>query len=463
MQMNYNRTIDYLYGLQKHGIKLGLANTSRLLSLLNNPERAFKAIHIAGTNGKGSTAAMTASMLKAAGFRTGLFTSPHLVSFTERIKVDDEEIEEAEVIELADEIREIISSAQQTDKNSRSGTQDPELAGHGLNPTFFEFVTAMAFLYFRRKGVGWAVVETGMGGRLDATNVLLPEVSAITSVSHDHGEFLGKTLRGIAAEKAGIIKSGIPVVTSPQDAVVMETIRTKAAEEKAVVYEYGRDFFSCLEKDDIMGITFDYKGRNRLDGLYAPLCGMHQMENASVAVKTIELIMEKEPVSAESVRKGLAGASWPGRLELMKMPGTKYDILIDGAHNPSAAERLAGSLRGLFARRYGRITLILGIMSDKDLHGIMAPLLPSASEIILTAPDYARAASPERLAETARSLGFESSSAGSVREALDMAIAKMGGHGAAGPQLIVITGSFYTIGEAKTILGHKGTLTRLRE
>lgn len=445
--MNYNKAIDYLYGLQKYGIKLGLDNTIRLLSLLRNPQESFKAIHVAGTNGKGSTSAMMASVLRAAGFRTGLFTSPHLVSFTERIKVDDEEIKEAEVIELTDEIKEIINSSQCSE----------------FNPTFFEFVTAMAFSYFRRKGIEWAVIETGMGGRLDATNILLPEVSVITNISLDHKEFLGQTLKEVAAEKAGIIKHGIPVVSSSQDSGVMDVIKDKVSSEGTVLHEYGRDFVSLLRGSDIRGITFDYKGKNSLDGLYVPLCGIHQMENASAAIKAIELIMERESIYPESIRQGLANTEWHGRLELIRKPGKKYDILIDGAHNPSAAGRLSEALKSYFAPQYNRIILIFGIMSDKDIKGIMEPLLPIASEIIVTAPDYGRSASPEKLAETARSLGFKPAPVNSVKDALDTAVKRAENSAVADSHLIVITGSFYTIGEAKTILGQKGVLARLRE
>lgn len=444
--MNYDKAIDYLYGLQKYGIKLGLDNTIRLLSLLRNPQESFKAIHVAGTNGKGSTSAMMASVLRAAGFRTGLFTSPHLVSFTERIKVDDEEIKEAEVIELTDEIKEIINSSQCSE----------------FNPTFFEFVTAMAFLYFRRKGIEWAVIETGMGGRLDATNILLPEVSVITNISLDHKEFLGQTLKEVAAEKAGIIKHGIPVVSSSQDGEAMDVIKDKVSSEGIVLHEYGRDFVSLLRGSDIQGITFDYKGKNSLDGLYVPLCGIHQMENASVAIKAIELIMERESIYPDSIRQGLANTEWHGRLELIRKPGKKYDILIDGAHNPSAAGRLSEALKSYFAPQYNRIILIFGIMSDKDIKGIMEPLLPIGSEIIVTAPDYGRSASPEKLAETARSLGFKPVAVNSVKDALDTAVKRAENSAVADSHLIVITGSFYTIGEAKTILGQKGVLTRLR-
>lgn len=450
--MNYNDTISYLYCLQKHGIKLGLDNTRRLLSLLGNPQESFKAVHIAGTNGKGSASAMIASMLKTAGFKTGLFTSPHMASFTERIRVNNIEITEDEVIGLTDEIKGLIDGRQELEVMQQRSE---------LNPTFFEFVTAMAFLYFMRKGVQWAVIETGMGGRLDATNILMPEVSVITNISHDHKEFLGNSLKKIAGEKAGIIKQGASVVSASQEADITDVIAERASEEKTGIFIFGKDFRAKPKKLDMRGIVFDYEGKSRLEDLFVPLCGMHQTENASVAVRAIELLMDKEPISYDSVREGLADTSWPGRLELVKTD-KNYDILIDGAHNPDASRRVADSLRNYFLPYYERIILILGIMADKDIAGIMQPLLPLASEIIMAAPEYERAASPEKLSEIARLLGYESITAHSIKEAIDIAAAKV--MTSSQPRvLIVITGSFYTIGDAKVALGNKGILTTLRE
>lgn len=446
---DYSDSIAYLYALQKYGIKFGLDNTIKLLSLLDNPQHSFKSIHLAGTNGKGSTSAMVASILQAAGFRVGLFTSPHLVSFTERIRVNNAEIKESEVVELTKEIRGIIEGSHKSS---------------ALNPTFFELVTAIAFLYFKRKGIEWAVVETGMGGRLDATNVIIPRVSVITNISYDHSEFLGNSLREIAGEKAGIIKNNIPLVSSAQEIEAMEVIREKAAEKESKLFIYGKDFISNPINVDMHGITFDYKGREQLNDLRVPLTGMHQVENASVAVRTIELIMENESIPYNAVREGLSQTQWQGRLELIQKGDCNYDVLIDGAHNPSASQVLADSLRRYFIPSYEKVILIIGIMADKDVEGIMKPLLPLASEIIFTAPDYERAASPEKLSGYAINLGFLSVVTNSVKEAIDFASE----NSVKGPRktLIVITGSFYTIGEAKLYLGQEckyPSLARLRE
>jgi dihydrofolate synthase/folylpolyglutamate synthase len=401
-QVKYDNAISFLYALQKHGIKLGLENTSRLLSLLGAPQEKFRSVHIAGTNGKGSTSAMIASMLRAAGFRVGLFTSPHLVSFTERIKVNGIEMKESDVVEYTDEIRGVVSNH------------------FSHSPTFFEYVTAMAFLYFERREVEWAVIETGMGGRLDATNVISPSLTVITRIGFDHQEYLGHTLKGIAMEKAGIIKETIPVVSSSQDNEAMEVVEERAREMNSGIYVYGKDFTARIVASDLHGITFDYEGGKILPRLFVPLCGMHQVENASVAVRAIELLMGEDTRQA-AITKGLSSTEWPGRLELTQI-STACDLLIDGAHNAPASLALAGAVERYYKPFYKKIVLILGVMADKDVEGIIKPLLPLATEVILTAPDYGRAAAPERLLKCALSLGFkESKTAAGVGMAIEMA------------------------------------------
>jgi dihydrofolate synthase / folylpolyglutamate synthase len=451
--MRYRETVRYLYDLQQHGIKFGLENITNLLSALHDPHKSFLSVHIAGTNGKGSTSAVIASLLQSAKLRVGLFTSPHLVSFTERIRINGEPITEHDVIRLAAEVREVAS---------RSA---------GFAPTFFEVVTAMALLYFKRKKTDIAVIEVGMGGRLDATNILTPEVSVITNISFDHKEFLGRSLGEIAFEKAGIIKKGIPVVASLQEPEAKAVIEKRAEEEEAELFLYGRDFSADMKKEDVTGITFDYSdSAMTIRDLVLPLAGLHQMQNASVAIKaaTVALPVSVYPRHEERIqciRNGLASTKWPGRLEFIS---EKPPVVIDGAHNPAAAAALAQSLQRAFLEKYKKIIMILGIMDDKDIEGIMKPLLPLASHIVCTAPAGSRAASPEKLAGVAASLGFPAARVTStVKEALDiaahMAITYHLSPITIAPVLIVVTGSFYTTGEAKEVLGQKGVLGGLRE
>ncbi|MEW6053750.1 MAG: folylpolyglutamate synthase/dihydrofolate synthase family protein [Nitrospirota bacterium] len=468
--MIYNETVSYLYNLQKYGIKLGLDNIRRLASSLGSPQQSYRCIHVAGTNGKGSTSAMIASILQAAGFKTGLFTSPHLISFTERIRINDTQITEDEVVALVSELRDTISLSK------------------GFSPTFFEVVTAMAMLYFKRKKIDIAVMEVGMGGRLDATNIVSPEVSVITSISMDHEEFLGKTLEEIAEEKAGIIKNSVPVVVSRQDAGPLGVIEKTAEKRSADMYLYGKDFSSELKRKDITGILFRFSGGRSciMDDMVLPLAGEHQMLNASVALEAAMIALgrctsymqsppchplHEFPELSQYLREGLRNVKWSGRLEFVH---EDPPILIDGAHNAAAATALSRELKDCFAGMHRRLILILGIMGDKDVPGIMGPLLPLASDIILTAPSYARAARPDTLADIARSLGFPRvTTAPTVKDAIAHAKTMASGAMYDGTStkgypenalpLIVITGSFYTIGEAKEVLGQRGVLTGLRE
>jgi len=406
------------------------------------------------------------------------------VSFTERIRINSEPITEHNVIRLAEEIREVVS---------RSA---------GFSPTFFEVVTAMALLHFERKKTDIAVIEVGMGGRLDATNILTPEVSVITNISFDHKEFLGRTLGEIAVEKAGIIKKGIPVVASLQEPEAKAVIEKRAGEKEAELFFYGSDFSADMKKEDVRGITFDYSdSAMTIRDLALPLAGVHQMQNASVAIKAATIAVknvtetrrlgdsEKQQCSvslfhhvpaspchcfAESpsheinewIRKGLASTQWPGRLEFIS---EKPPVVIDGAHNPAAAAALAQALKRTFLEKYKKIIMILGIMDDKDIEGIMEPLLPLASHIVCTSPAGSRAARAEKLAAAAASLGFpDAQVTRTVKEALDIATQMAMTHDPspitiAPAPLIVVTGSFYTTGEAKEVLGQKGVLGGLRE
>jgi dihydrofolate synthase/folylpolyglutamate synthase len=453
--MSYTGAIKYLYDLQRHSIKLGLERTEKFLAVLENPHRRFPSVHVAGTNGKGSVAAMVASMLMSDGFSVGLFTSPHMVSFTERIRINNAQISEAEVVRLIGEIKEKISAV---------------AAGAG-EPTFFEFVTVMAFLYFAGNNVDWSVIEVGMGGRLDATNLILPEVSVITGINYDHKEFLGNTLSDIASEKAGIIKNGVPVVCSAQEPEVELLLRKKADAASSPFFMYGKDFSGTLRSTDFTGTRFDYISESHaFSDLHVPLAGEHQVINACVAIQAFLLCSARparrasvQPASGstpDAVREGLAAARWQGRLELVN---GDPPIILDGAHNPHAASALAAFIRKQFINY--RVVLIAGIMSDKDIAGILAPLLPLASDIIFTALNYGRSAPPGLLAEHAAALGFQSTVTLSISDAIASAkkIALSPPPNLSVPAVILITGSFFTIGEAKELLGEKSVLGDLRE
>jgi len=412
---NYDSTIDYLYGLQRHGIKLGLKNITEMLKRLEDPQNSFRSAHIAGTNGKGSTACALASMLGASGVRIGLFTSPHLVSFTERLKVGGAEIAESDVIRLAARVRELSED---------------------LNPTFFEVVTAMGFEYFKEQGVAWAVVETGMGGRLDATNSLTPEVTIITSVSLDHAEFLGDTLAEVAGEKAGIIKPSTPLVLAPQEPAAISVLTRTASERNAPVHLAGKDFTYKVSSGGTNGLRFDYESDTlTIKDIDIPLAGEYQALNASLAIRAMEIISEK--VNEQAVREGLGASRPQGRFELVHAEPAVY---LDGAHNPAAARALADVL----AKSGMKPLMVIGAMADKQIDGILAPLLPLAGGAIFTAPAYGRAAKPDALIEQARALGFSGTTSPSVAEALREAMRR------GGP--VLVTGSFFTIGEAREAL-----------
>jgi len=447
MNNDYQKSIDYLYALQKYGVKLGLEKISLILASLGSPHKDFRTFHIAGTNGKGSVSAMIASILRAHGFSIGLFTSPHLVSFTERMTINGTQITESEVVELTQEVKSVIDSL------------------NVETPTFFEFVTAMAFLYFSRKGIDWGVIEVGMGGRLDCTNVITPATSVITRISYDHKEFLGDTLTAIAGEKAGIIKSGIPIVSSVQEKEAEEVILKTSMEQTSPLYLYGRDFNGDMIISDINGVKFNYLDPKtyNLSNLFTPLAGDYQLINACVAVKAVLVGLNHNKIDIEKVKTGLASTVWRGRLEIVSKNPL---IIVDGAHNPDAASKLSQFLKKEFSQY--RIILVTGIMSDKDILGILKPLMPICHEIIFTSPNYGRAASPQALHNLALKEGFHSRTAPSVKEALKMAldIGKSWGNGAQiknGKPLILITGSFYTIGEAMEALGEKAVLGDLRE
>jgi dihydrofolate synthase/folylpolyglutamate synthase len=417
--VSYQSSISYLFGLQRFGIKFGLENITHLLSRLGDPHHHLKSVHIGGTNGKGSTGAFIASILKRQGYRVGLYTSPHLVSFTERIQTNEKRISRRRVAELTELIR---REAEQLD-----------------SITFFEFATAMALLHFLEEKVDLAVLEVGMGGRLDATNVVNPLVSVITNVSMEHKVYLGSTLLQIAREKAGIIKEDGRLITAVRQPGVRALFESECARRRCALYRVGRDFRGVHTAPR----SFDYQGLSvRVKDIGIGLAGRHQIVNATTAIGAVEVLAEQGlSASPGAIRDGIAGTHWPGRLEVVNEHPT---VLLDGAHNP----RAAGALREALLREFkGRkILLVLGIMEDKDIGAMMRALVPLAKRLVLTRPKMDRAASPELLCMKARKLtGVPMEIIEDVREAVKRSLSL-----AKSTDLICVTGSLFTVGEART-------------
>ncbi len=425
----YQETIEYLFGLQKHGVKLGLSNSIRLLELMGAPHRAFRSVHIAGTNGKGSTAAFLSTMLQAAGYRVGLYTSPHLISFTERMRINGVPVTEARVVELAQRVRERASL--------------PAVGGGAAVPTFFEVTTAMAFTWFAEERVDLAVIEVGMGGRLDATNVITPLLSVITNIDLEHMEFLGTTLEQIAVEKAGIIKQGVPVVTGVVQPEVVAVLEREAAAKQAPLCRLGKDFFP--ENVVAAGTqVFDYHGRrNSFPALEIAMIGRYQIDNACLAMAAMEALQEAGvAVGEEALRRGLAQTRWEGRLERVAL---RPDIFLDGAHNPASAAQLAAAVRDL-KRSYQKLVLVIGVLGDKDHAGILSQLVPLADLVIVTKPDYSRAMNVEALATAIRQQHGSVETTDTVGAAISLARRR-----AAPDDLVLVTGSLYVVGDARAV------------
>lgn len=440
--MSYQETIDYLFGLQKHGIKFGLANSHALMDLMGSPHRKFRSVHVAGTNGKGSTSAFLAGMLSAAGHRVGLYTSPHLISFTERIRINNVRISEQRVVELAERVRAQIPRI-------------PAGTGEALHsPTFFEVTTAMAFTHFADEGVDIVVVETGMGGRLDSTNVITPLVSVITNIDLEHTEFLGTSIGQIAFEKAGIIKQGVPVVTAIAQPEAVRIVEQTAADRSAPLYRMGRDF---SPENIIRGRrqSFDHRGiAAQYKDLHIAMLGMHQIDNACLATAAAECLMQAGVgMDEDALRTGLGQTVWEGRLERVS---ERPDIYLDGAHNPASARVLAAAIRDM-KPSYRRLILVTGILADKDYRGILTELVPLADRVIVTRPQYSRAMDVERLASEIRPLHQAVDSAETVAGAIGKAR-----EAASSDDLILVTGSLYTVGDARAVFVSDGQAQGLK-
>ncbi len=413
----YQESIKYLYALQKFGIKFGLSKTSNLMKAFGNPHKGRKYIHIAGTNGKGSVAATVASVLKEAGLKVGFYSSPHLVRFTERFRINDREIPQDKAAALIKELSDAFSA------------DEP--------PTFFEATTAMALVYFAREDTDLAIMEVGMGGRLDATNIITPMVSVITNISKEHESFLGSGLLDIAGEKAGIIKEGVDLLTGATQQSVVGLFQSICDKKNSPLWRVGKDIRYRIE-----GSGFNYYGlRRRMKGLEIGLKGRFQVRNAVLALAVIETLEEKGfSITSGHIRRGLKNPNWPGSMQVV---GKRPTILRDGSHNPAAVRALADSIRT--EMKYNRLILVIGVMADKKIGQILRGIVPICDYAIFTRPVYTRAASPEILMEKAASLGKQGEIVPFLTGALDRAREM-----ASPDDLIVVCGSLFTVGEALT-------------
>ena len=435
--MNYESAVRYLLTLgrelaaptQAAAAKFSLENITVLMERLGRPHRAYPSVHIAGTNGKGSTAALLEAILRHAGFRIGLNTSPHLEKINERIRIAGEEISDELFAEIFTRILAVIE----------------ELLAEGklnAHPTYFECVTALALEVFARERVEFAVVEVGLGGRLDATNLLTPIVSVITRIDFDHENFLGHSLREIAAEKAGILKAGVPAVFAPQQPEAGEVLRTKAGELRCPVVETSKAFRVIREEiqDGWVRAEVEERATGRRLAIAPQLAGHFQLQNALNAVAAATVLQgRKYQITDENIIRGIASAQWPGRIEKLQ---SSPDVYLDGAHNPGAARELARFMEENFAGR--RVYLVYAAMRDKAVDEVTGLLFPYAEEVIFTEARTPRAISAAQLEEIAGHHAARHSAIADAEHAVQAALVKAKPH-----DVIVITGSLYLVGQVR--------------
>jgi dihydrofolate synthase/folylpolyglutamate synthase len=472
LPLSYDTAVARMYALghelsQTPSHKFDLAHMRVLLAALNNPERRFPGVLVAGTNGKGSTAATLASILRVSGLRTGLYTSPHLVRINERMRISGAEISDDDFALLHDVV----------DRTAERLVEDGELPWH---PSFFEMLTAIAFEYFAQNKVEIAVLEVGMGGRLDATNVIAPRVSVITDISLDHQKFLGNTVAEIAREKAGIIRSGGVVVTLPQlpqaNDVIGNTILELGAQavsavpyvppvspgcdeyyarrrEKPLIAETAEERVENAEKSLAKFGSFVSRYPLQVLGkqilVQTPLVGRHQLRNIALAVATAEVLSHQGfAITPETIERGIRETRWPGRFQVIPPEGTAPEYVFDVAHNPAGAWALRSALSGCYEDRL--LTFVFGAMRDKAISEIAEILFPLAAHVIATKADNPRSATPDEIREAA------SRTATDIEDAIDVASALDRASSLAGPRgVVVITGSIYIVGEAMRVLGVK--------
>ena len=439
--MNYNESIAYLEKLSSLGIHLGLERVELLLSNLGDPHKTFRSILVAGTNGKGSVCAMLEAVLIEAGFKVGMYTSPHIKSYTERIRIGGKDIDEKRFAGTVSLIKESI------------GKMDKGVG----DPTLFEAITAGAFVEFSKEKVDFALLEVGLGGRLDATNVVDPEVSAVTNVDYDHTEILGKDILKIALEKAGVIKEGVPFVTAAEGGP-LDLLVSVSNEAHAPVYLVRRsgvkealplaaDYISVMESSmSSDGQEVKLKGRYGSYDLIVPLIGAHQALNLGVAIGIIEALKDKGiEIDKDSILKGLTRTKWRGRFEIVSKEPL---VILDCAHNPSGAKCLKETLGSMDIDQ--PLTVILGMLSNKDIKTFLKTIVPMADKVIATRSTHPRAASPDIIAAEAKKFCPNVSISPGVSVALDLALRPRTA------QTVCITGSLFTVSDAIKFIEKNG-------
>lgn len=410
-------------------MNFGLERITELLRRLGDPHRRIKVIHVGGTNGKGSTTAMLAAVLQSAGYRVGTFTSPHLHSYTERYRINGVEIDPRQVANLITRLRSHLEAM------VREGFE---------HPTEFEVSTALAFCYFTEEAVDYLVLEVGLGGAIDSTNVVNPLVSVVTNVAMDHMDYLGNTLPDIARVKAGIIKTGVPVVTASDTPEVLAVILETCREKGCRLLQVGRDVTCTYGEHSLRGQYFSYHGlKVNYPNLWIPLIGQHQVVNAATAIAALEILADQGVHIAENeLRDGLSNTVWPARLELI---GNKPPVLIDGAHNYDGARSLRQALDAYFPDR--DIIMVLGMLGDKERARVVAELVPRARSVIITRPNSPRAGDWMQMAHQARRFVSDVDALESIPDAV-LAGIKQAREG----DLVCITGSLYMVAEAREIV-----------
>jgi dihydrofolate synthase/folylpolyglutamate synthase len=449
----YQQTLDYLYSFidyetmhqPRDASHFDLRRMDELLGRLDNPHLKARTVHIAGTKGKGSTAAMVASVLSTAGYKTGLYTSPHLTDLRERFRIDGELISEAVIIELVDRLKPEVEIVNQEARYGRLTT--------------FEILTALGFLYFAKEGVDFQVVEAGLGGRLDATNVVRPEVCIITAIGLDHTDVLGDSLAQIAGEKAGIIKPGSVVASSPQTDEAACVIKERCIENNIRLVRAGIDVNWQSHGFKLDRQLLEIKGRLTDYRIALPLLGSYQRENAAVAVAALEVLAENGfNITHNDIITGFEKVSWPGRFQVM---GQKPLVVVDGAHNPASIRQFKLSLADYIknclgfeekSKPFDRAILVIGASLDKDIGGIVSELFPLFNEAIVTRSRHPRAMVATSIMAEFRKYGLEPHIAESVAQAVSLALSRAGKR-----DLICITGSLFVAGEAVEYLGRKNS------